>query len=835
MTVFCAMDSSVSKNNMIDSTIASGWVSGSFAGSNMNLSNNKKQNMNFPNQFEEKGTNLVYGDNPPFVASSIFRRSTDVAKTALVTGNYTMRTNPFNRDMRASDEEEDSMSRSNGSEFTSTTSESGDVSLAELGLTEDYFGHPEGLFGMSSAEELEAAIDNCKRMILDLPESSDRRKKYVKKLVELRMKLQELKEGPEEIEPKIKQVLGHKLRKRNSSSMKYYCDCCNNLILGMLQVWYRCRECGFSCHSKCVNAIRRDCVAVNIGSVTYSLSISPEVGLSAQQFHCAECKNLIGIGGVGKEEARLCDYTGQYFCPNCHWNDTMVIPARVMHNWDFSSQKVSRRSYQLLHRLSRRPLLNVQEINPMLFNYVEELADIRKLREDILLMKAYFTTCNRALEMKILLKLERQQHFVDNSSMYSMVDLVKAQDGTLTEHLTDVHASFAKHIKLDCMYCQAKGFICEICNSGETLFPFDFGVATCGKCKAVFHRDCFTCIDTLCPRCERLQKKKLQKTAPDLPSEESDAESNYLHDQAMESPATNQKHGDASCSSITDVEDDKTSTQVEYVEKSLTEPMSVEQKPKKHQLNSLHMLLTDSSYTDYALLGFAGSGRGRKFPAKSSGPSKNRSQPQVHENGGSLGENAPTDSYASYRTGQKLAKNNDRKKTSETSSGSNATDSGGSKSSSDNDIKVSRVGKRRGSERRSSGSRGNLKGSSVASKTPLRSHTPEDRRSSLASFIEHSGMTEDVMLRTASSSESAGFRGKEKRRNSTRKINRSEKDLDKFNPFAMVVQAELSPNSDSGYDGNPFQTEDDISNPFLTCDNDPYDEEKNPFSQRFRK
>lgn len=31
----------------------------------------------------------------------------------------------------------------------------------------------------------------------------------------------------------------------------------------------------------------------------------------------------------------------------------------------------------------------------------------------------------------------------------------------------------------------------------------------------------------------------------------------------------------------------------------------------KHNLTSLHMLLTDSSYTDYAMLGFAGVGKGR--------------------------------------------------------------------------------------------------------------------------------------------------------------------------------------------------------------------------------
>lgn len=44
-------------------------------------------------------------------------------------------------------------------------------------------------------------------------------------------------------------------------------------------------------------------------------------------------------GGV-PNEARQCDYTGQYYCSHCHWNDLAVIPARVVHNWDFEPRKV---------------------------------------------------------------------------------------------------------------------------------------------------------------------------------------------------------------------------------------------------------------------------------------------------------------------------------------------------------------------------------------------------------------------------------------------------------------------------------------------------------------
>ena len=43
----------------------------------------------------------------------------------------------------------------------------------------------------------------------------------------------------------------------------------------------------------------------------------------------------------GQLDARLCDYTGLFFCTKCHWNETMIIPGRIIHNWDFEPRKVS--------------------------------------------------------------------------------------------------------------------------------------------------------------------------------------------------------------------------------------------------------------------------------------------------------------------------------------------------------------------------------------------------------------------------------------------------------------------------------------------------------------
>lgn len=44
-------------------------------------------------------------------------------------------------------------------------------------------------------------------------------------------------------------------------------------------------------------------------------------------------------------EPRICDYTGLYYCPTCHWNDTLPMPARILHNWDFTPGKVCRGNF----------------------------------------------------------------------------------------------------------------------------------------------------------------------------------------------------------------------------------------------------------------------------------------------------------------------------------------------------------------------------------------------------------------------------------------------------------------------------------------------------------
>lgn len=134
----------------------------------------------------------------------------------------------------------------------------------------------------------------------------------------------------------------------------------------------------------------------------------------------------------------LCDYSGHYYCAECHWGTTSIIPARVLLNWDFQEYPVSRDSQQFLNLMMKKPILNLESVNPRLFSFVEELALVKvlillelyiqlplclifqRLRCNIMIMKEYILTCKDAIDAKLLRLLEERQHFVENSDFYSL-------------------------------------------------------------------------------------------------------------------------------------------------------------------------------------------------------------------------------------------------------------------------------------------------------------------------------------------------------------------------------------------------------------------------------
>ncbi|XP_045464923.1 differentially expressed in FDCP 8 homolog [Harmonia axyridis] len=368
----------------------------------------------------------------------------------------------------------------------------------------------------ATEEELLKAIMRCKNLVLETDECSLERKWIVRHLIELRLRLQECREAATDPEhPRNKSsgvskrtIKGHHfiLQPLLRSTTSRYCDHCTSTIWCLVQAWYECQDCSYSCHYKCMSSVLRECAhVVTSERGAFEMEICPEVGLSAQRYKCAECKAHLELN-KGYNDPKRCDYNGLYYCSGCHWNSLAIIPARVVHNWDFTPKPVCQATLQQLKVASNRPIINLESLNPKLFNFVHELNLLGRLRNDLYGMRKYLLVCRIANEDHLLWKEIDVPHLLETTNMYSLQDLVDVHSGEIFIKIQTWIDTFTKHIKVDCEICKGRGHICEVCSNDQPLYPFESNAVTCEDCHGVFHKNCFNRKNN-CPKCIRLKER----------------------------------------------------------------------------------------------------------------------------------------------------------------------------------------------------------------------------------------------------------------------------------------------------------------------------------------
>ncbi|XP_031640638.1 differentially expressed in FDCP 8 homolog isoform X2 [Contarinia nasturtii] len=377
----------------------------------------------------------------------------------------------------------------------------------------------------ASIDDLTNAIEKCKELVLKTDECSTERKWLVRHLVELRFRLREMEDAnvdDAKIGASYRIILGHHFvdhhnQKPSQTTTRPHCDHCTGIIWSVVQASYICIDCNFRVHYKCLESIVRVCAHVITSERKEPLDeICPESGLSFQAYKCAECSSSLSFKG-GWVEPRICDYTGLYYCPSCHWNDSAPIFARILHNWDFTPYKICRATLQEMNLTVDRPVIDLEQKNPKLFIYVQNLSLVKKLRTNLNDMRRYLTECRIATNAKLLENaIGARRHLVQSINMYSIADLIGAENGTIIEFLNKLFATFEQHIR-KCELCSGKGYVCEICSNIEVLFPFDDGAIHCKKCKTVFHRACWLRKNQKCPKCARMEHRRslLQQSEED--------------------------------------------------------------------------------------------------------------------------------------------------------------------------------------------------------------------------------------------------------------------------------------------------------------------------------
>ncbi|XP_004764323.1 pleckstrin homology domain-containing family M member 3 isoform X1 [Mustela putorius furo] len=251
---------------------------------------------------------------------------------------------------------------------------------------------------------------------------------------------------------------------------------------------------------------KRQSVTTSFLSILTTLSL--ERGLTAQSFKCAGCQRSIGLSS-GK--AKVCSYSGWYYCSGCHVDDSFLIPARIVHNWDTSKYKVSKQAKEFLEYVYEEPLIDIQQENPMLYLHAEPLATVVRLRQRLKSLRAYLFSCRAAVAEDLRRRIFPREYLLQQIHLYSLADLQQVIEGKLAPFLGKVIKFATSHV-YSCSLCSQKGFICEICNNGEILYPFeDISTSRCESCGAVFHSECKE-KSVPCPRCVRRELQKKQKS-----------------------------------------------------------------------------------------------------------------------------------------------------------------------------------------------------------------------------------------------------------------------------------------------------------------------------------
>ncbi|XP_008553637.1 pleckstrin homology domain-containing family M member 1 [Microplitis demolitor] len=226
-----------------------------------------------------------------------------------------------------------------------------------------------------------------------------------------------------------------------------------------------------------------------------------EKGLDVQNYSCFDCGHAIGMTF---SKAYVCGFSGNYFCINCMAIEEFLIPSRIIHNWDLKHYRVSVKAASYLTDCAT--LLNLKVLNPKIYAAVDSMAQLRTLRIQLNLLRAYLFTCREPIIESLQKKVSPRDYLYEHVHQYSVSDLLDVPSGSLAQQLQKI-VEFARNHVLNCWLCSQKGFICEICNNPKVIYPFDMASTyRCGECNAVFHADCLNSKKP-CPKCERKRKR----------------------------------------------------------------------------------------------------------------------------------------------------------------------------------------------------------------------------------------------------------------------------------------------------------------------------------------
>ncbi|KAI6661898.1 hypothetical protein LOD99_9669 [Oopsacas minuta] len=369
-------------------------------------------------------------------------------------------------------------------------------------FTDDYFMQEINVDKLTQ-NQLYSTMKRIREELKNVTKDHPSHKILVHTLVKLRIRRLEMAEGVAQLKPREEKCLrisGHILEVHSGGkNPPKLCEICGkhfNPVNITKQKWCLCRECKLTLHVSCVKRIPSICPTQ--ANPQLILQNSPELGLLAQKFKCHNCSRQIGLGG--KEEPRLCRYTGIYFCQNCYSITPATLPAKIVHDWDFRVRGVSLSSYLCLKVLHSSPCINLTIENPLIYSYENTLSECSIIRDKLKQIYLFLNVCQNAKQLGLLAVHQGilHDHIWIDKEPWSIADLFNVKEGLFLPTLKELFSKWDSHIR-QCARCSGNGHYCLGCHSEDIIFPWDILAISCETCGTLYHSHCTT--ESGCSRC----------------------------------------------------------------------------------------------------------------------------------------------------------------------------------------------------------------------------------------------------------------------------------------------------------------------------------------------
>ncbi|CAL8083780.1 unnamed protein product [Calicophoron daubneyi] len=187
-------------------------------------------------------------------------------------------------------------------------------------------------------------------------------------------------------------------------------------------------------------------------------------------------------------QARLCYYTGRYYCSKCHWGDSHIIPACLFCLGDSRPKPVCRSALLWLKFCWTRSLFRVPD---GWYKYEPNARRACSLRLSLLRLKPYVDVCEQARKIKSEFEKEGCHWVFEQPYTFNMALADLVLNGKLVPRLSLCLKKMDDHVN-SCQTCSTKvSELCCVCGLGP-IRAYRPLCTFCARCQKVCHRQCLS-------------------------------------------------------------------------------------------------------------------------------------------------------------------------------------------------------------------------------------------------------------------------------------------------------------------------------------------------------